>query len=794
MSDESSTKTSPRPLRRLTLAPEPPEPRAPLEKDPVCGMMVSADAPLRTTFEGKTYVFCAPRCLERFVATPRAFLEPRPVVEPERAAAPSSSSWTCPMHPQIVRAHAGTCPLCGMALEPRGITATDAPNPELVDMSRRLWIAAALTAPLLVLAMAPMWLPLPRGAGATAWVELALAAPVVLWAGWPFFVRAVESIAHRSPNMFTLIGLGVAAAFGESVVATVAPGVFPRAFRDGAGHVGMYFESAAVIVTLVLLGQVLELRARARTGAALRALLDLAPKKALRVGPGGDAEGGDVEIDLAAVAVGDRLRVRPGEKLPVDGVVLDGRSAVDESMLTGEPLPVGKGPGDRVVGGTINGTGALTMRAEHVGEATVLARIVALVADAQRSRAPVQRIADAAARVFVPAVVAIAALTFVTWAAVGPAPRLGHALVSAIAVLIIACPCALGLATPMSIMVAMGRGATMGVLFRNAEALEELQRIDTLVVDKTGTLTEGKPALVAVHAEGGLAEAELLRLAAAVERASEHPLAAAIVRGADARGVASAAVTAFEALPGRGVRGVVGGRVVVLGNARLFADLGVDAAALEARAAAARALGQTAILVAVDGAPAALLVVADPVRASAAAALTALRAEGLRVVMLTGDNEVTARAVAGPLGIDEVIAGVLPADKAAAVARLQAAGRLVAMVGDGINDAPALARANVGIAMGTGTDVALESAGVTLMGGDLGGLVRARRLSRATLANIKQNLFFAFIYNGLGVPVAAGVLYPFFGFVLPPAFAAAAMAASSVSVIGNALRLRAARL
>ena len=783
MDPKDKPPTTAPPRRRLSLAP------TVLAKDPVCGMMVPADAVLRATFEGNDYVFCAPRCRERFLATPRAFLAPKPAVAPERA-----SSWTCPMHPEVVRDRAGSCPICGMALEPSVAGASTEENPELRDMTRRLVISAALTAPLMLIAMAHM---LPGAAAlahaaARPWIELLLATPVVLWGGWPFFERAARSIASRHLNMFTLIGLGVGVAYFDSVVATALPGLFPASFRDEAGQVGVYFEAAAGIVTLVLLGQVLELRARARTGSALRALLDLAPKRARRLRDDGTED----DVDLATVAVGDRLRVRPGEKIPVDGRALEGQGAVDEAMLTGEPMPVAKGPGDKLVGATVNGAGAFVMRAERVGKETVLARIVALVGEAQRSRAPIQRLADAAASVFVPAVVAVAAVTFALWAAVGPEPRLAHALVNAVAVLIIACPCALGLATPMSIMVATGKGATVGVLFRNAEAIEALAKVDTLLIDKTGTLTEGHPALVSVVALGALPEPELVRLAASLERPSEHPLGAALGRAATARGLPTVEPQAFEALAGRGVRGVVDGKALALGSARLMADVGVDAAAAAARADALRAEGQTIVYLAADGQLVGLLGVADPIKETAAEALRALRAEGLRVVMLTGDGEATAHAVARALAIDaaDVIADALPADKAEAVARLQARGRVVAMAGDGINDAPALARAQVGIAMGTGTDVAMQSAGVTLVRGDLRGIVRARRLGRATLANIRQNLFFAFVYNMLGVPIAAGALYPVFGLLLAPSLAAAAMAASSVSVIANALRLRAVRV
>jgi Cu+-exporting ATPase len=717
-------------------------------------------------------------------------------LEPELAPAPLTRvEWTCPMHPQIVRDQPGSCPICGMALEPRTVTAGEIENPELTDMRRRLRVSAALGVPLVLVAMAHL---LPGRALAHVlegpvrpWLELALATPVVLWGGAPFFVRCWRSLRNRRLNMFTLIGLGVGVAYAYSVVATVAPGSFPPSLRDAHGQVGVYFEAAAVIVTLVLLGQVLELRARGQTGAAMRALLGLAPRTARRVRD----DGIDEEVPLAEVHPGDRLRVRPGERIPVDGTVLEGYSAVDESMLTGEPIPVEKPPGTKVIGATVNGTGALLVRAEKVGADTLLAQIVRMVAEAQRSRAPIQRLADRVAAVFVPAVVLVAAATFVAWALVGPQPRLAYALVNAIAVLIIACPCALGLATPMSIMVAAGRGATMGVLFRSAEAIETLRRVDTLVVDKTGTLTEGKPRLVSVEAARGMDEPALLRLAASLERGSEHALGPAIVQGALDRAVALAEARDFQALPGKGVSGRVDGRAVALGNQALLAELGVAVPdTLAARAAALRAEGQTVVLVAVEGRAAGLLGVADPIRPSTAEAIAQLRAEGLRIVMLTGDSRATALAVAAKLGIDQVLAEVLPAQKAEEVKRLQAAGRFVAMAGDGINDAPALAQAQVGIAMGTGTDVAKESADVTLVKGDLRGIVRARRLSRATMANIKQNLFFAFVYNTLGVPIAAGVLYPVVGVLLSPIFAAAAMAASSVSVIANALRLRRARV
>ncbi|HEU5250261.1 MAG TPA: copper-translocating P-type ATPase, partial [Thermoanaerobaculia bacterium] len=703
--------------------------------------------------------------------------------------------WTCPMHPEIVRDGPGFCPICGMALEPKTVVSAEEPeNPELADMTRRFKVSAALTAPLVLLAMAhlvpgdPLAHAIPHRARAIG--ELALATPVVLWGGWPFFVRAWYSFVHRSLNMFTLIGLGVAVAYGYSVVAALFPGAFPASFRGPGGEVGLYFEAAAVIVTLVLLGQVLELRARSRTGAAIRALLDLAPKTARRVLP----DGSEHDVPLELVQVGERLRVRPGEKVPVDGVVLDGKSSLDESMVTGEPIPVEKGPGDRLIGGTVNGTGALVMRAEKVGSETLLARIVALVAEAQRSRAPIQKLADRVAAWFVPAVIAVALLTFAAWAILGPEPRMAYAIVNAVAVLIIACPCALGLATPMSIMVAAGRGATEGVLFRNAEAIEILHAVDTLVADKTGTLTEGRPRLVTVETAPGFVKKDVLGLAAGLERASEHPLAAAIVRGAEERGASIPAAEKFESLTGRGVIGRVGGHAVALGNRRLFDELRIPLDALADRAEELTREARTVMFLAVDGRAGALLGVADPLKSTTAEAARQLRRDGVRVVMLTGDNRSTAEAVARELGIEDVRAEVLPDQKVAVVKDLQSEGRRVAMAGDGINDAPALAQADVGIAMGTGTDVAIESADVTLVKGDLRGVARARRLSRVTMRNIRQNLFFAFVYNTLGVPIAAGVLYPFFGILLSPVIAAAAMSASSVSVIANALRLRRVRL
>jgi Cu+-exporting ATPase len=673
-----------------------------------------------------------------------------------------------------------------MALEPIAPTAAGSePSPELRDMTLRFWIAAGLSAPLLVIAMAELLPAAWRGA-----VELALATPVCLWAGWPFFVRAALSIRNRSLNMFTLIGLGVGVAYVYSLVATLAPAAFPASLRDASGHVAVYFEAAAVIVTLVLLGQVLELRARSRTSAALHHLLGLAPKTARRVREDGDEE--DVPLDV--VQPGDRLRVRPGEKVPVDGVVIEGSSSIDESMVTGEPIPVEKAPGARVVAATVNGAGTLVLRAEKVGADTLLARIVAMVSEAQRSRAPIQRLADVVASYFVPVVLAVAVATFAIWALVGPSPRLAHAIVNAVAVLIIACPCALGLATPMSIMVAMGRGAQLGVLFKNAEAIEVMRKVDALIVDKTGTLTEGKPHLVSVVAAGANDEARVLRLAASLERGSEHPLASAILRGASERGVQLAAASEFESRAGKGVVGRVDGARVALGNAALMRELDVDATPLDPTAQSLRRDGQTVMFVAIDGVLAGLVGVADPVRPAAVDAVRALHAEGVRVVMLTGDNRGTADAVARKLDIDEVIAEVLPQEKADTVKRLQAEGHVVAMAGDGINDAPALAQADVGIAMGTGTDVAIESAGVTLVRGDLRGILRARRLSKATMRNIRQNLLFAFVYNSAGVPLAAGVLYPFLGALLSPMVAAAAMSLSSVSVVANALRLRGTRL
>jgi Cu+-exporting ATPase len=760
-------------------------------KDPVCGMTVPADAPLRLAHEGSEYVFCSPHCLDRFRENPRRFIGAG-----EREAAeegPIASGWTCPMHPEVIRPSPGSCPKCGMALEPltSGLGAGEEANPDLADMTRRFGFAAILTVPLVVLVMGDMLPGRPLsgviGAGGRRLAELALATPVCLWAAWPFYVRAVRSVLNRSLNMFTLIGIGVSVAYIYSLIAALAPGIFPESFQTGSGEIGVYFEAAAVIVTLILLGQVLELRARGRTGAAIRELLGLNPTSARRI----ESDGSEHDVSLGSLRRGDRLRVRPGEKVPVDGVVLEGRSSIDESMITGESIPVEKTPGDPVVGATLNGTGALVIEAGKVGADTLLSRIIAMVAEAQRSRAPIQRLADQVAGYFVPAVVLTALATFVVWSWIGPEPRMAHGLINAVAVLIIACPCALGLATPMSIMVATGKGAMSGILFRNAEAIEILRQVDTLVVDKTGTLTEGKPRLVTVETLDAVTGDELLRLTSGLEAASEHPLAAAIVQGARTRGIHPAeSVGDFESITGKGVTGTVDGRAVALGNPALFEQLGIASPELAPRADAYREAGQTVMWVAIDGREAGLLGVADPIRQTTPSAIEDLRNDGIRIVMLTGDNRKTAEAVASELGIAEVLADVLPDEKAASVKRLQASGRTVAMAGDGINDAPALAQADVGIAMGTGTDVAMESAGVTLVRGDLRGIVRARRLSRATMRNIRQNLFFAFVYNALGVPIAAGVLYPVFGMLLSPMLAAAAMSFSSLSVVGNALRLR----
>ncbi|MCL6481911.1 MAG: heavy metal translocating P-type ATPase [Firmicutes bacterium] len=818
--------------------------------DPVCGMTVLQEkAAGSCQHAGTTYYFCSLYCVEKFRADPEKYLsaprparamtpglvqlgssgalraEPKPAsrtaaavaeyicpmdadvravqpgpcpkcgmaLEPSVPGATTKTEYVCPMHPEVVQDEPGSCPKCGMALEPSVVTLEEPPNPELADMSRRFWISLLLTAPLLLVAMGEMLLgqvltQLLSTSG-QKWLQLLLATPVVLWGGAPFFVRGWHSVVRRSPNMFTLIAMGTGAAYGYSVLAVVAPQIFPASFRIH-GQVAVYFEAAAVITTLVLLGQVLELRARAQTSSAIRHLLGLAPKTARLV----RADGTEIDVPVEQIAVGDRLRVRPGEKIPVDGIVVEGSSSVDESMLTGEPIPVEKQAGSIVTGGTVNQTGSFLMQATRVGQETLLAQIVRLVSQAQRSRAPIQRLADRVSAYFVPVVMVVAVLTFAAWSLWGPEPRLAHALVSAVAVLIIACPCALGLATPMSILVGTGRGATAGVLIRDAEALETMEKVDTLIVDKTGTLTEGQPRLVSVEALEGFEENELLRLAASLERTSEHPLAGAIVRGTETRGVELTGAEEFQSHTGKGVTGRVDGRTVVLGNRALFEQMGIDPGPLPHRAEEFRRKGQTVMLLAVDGRAAGLLGVTDPIKDSAREAIRALQAEGLRIVMLTGDSRSTAEAVARELGLDEVIAEVAPGEKHDVIRQLQQQGRIVAMAGDGINDAPALAAAQVGIAMSSGTDIAMESAGITLLRGDLRGIVRARRLSRAVMRNIRQNLFFAFLYNMLSVPVAAGVLYPRFGLLLSPMIAAAAMTFSSVSVIANALRLRTVKL
>jgi Cu+-exporting ATPase len=802
-------------------------------KDPVCGMTVTAESQHHFRHAETDYYFCCGGCRTKFAANSEQFLNRQevPIAEPPQAgqnigngpylcpmcpevaedapvpcpkcgmalepeSAPSLLSqtrYTCPMHPEIVRDEPGDCPICGMALEAVTVTVEQAENPELVDMTRRLWISAALTIPVFLLAMGGMvGLTFERLASARTltWLELVFATPVVIWCGRPFFLRGWQSLINRSLNMFTLIALGTGVAYCYSVVATVVPSVFPASFRDMHGEVAVYFEAAAVIITLVLLGQVLELRARSRTGAAIRALLGLAPKTARLIGED-DAER---DVLLAKVTVGDRLRVRPGEKVPVDGKIIDGASSIDESMISGEPIPVGKSVGDTVIGATVNGTGSFVMETQRVGAETLLAQIVQMVATAQRSRAPIQKLADVVAGYFVPAVILASVITFAIWAAIGPEPALAYATINAVAVLIIACPCALGLATPMSVMTATGKGATAGVLFKNAEAIEIMRQVDTLVVDKTGTLTEGRPQLVHVESTGDIESKELLRLAATLEKGSEHPLARAIVEGAVERGVRPGDVEDFKSVTGMGVKGRINGRSVVLGNLAMLEYLDIAPGELGVRAEELRGTGQTVVFVAVDDTLAGLIGVADPVKETSKAAIDALHKDGVHVIMLTGDNETTARAVATKLGIDDVVAGVLPNQKAQHVRQLQGEGRIVAMAGDGINDAPALAQAHVGIAMGTGTDVAMESAGITLVKGDLQGLLRARRLSSATMRNIRQNLFFAFVYNAIGVPVAGGILYPAFGILLSPMIAAAAMSFSSVSVITNALRLNKIRL
>jgi Cu+-exporting ATPase len=758
--------------------------------DPVCGMTIDpADAVGHFDHKGQRYYFCAESCLEQFRATPERFLDPRA----REAAADLDAEYTCPMHPEVRQRGPGSCPICGMALEPVDAARADERNPELDDMTRRFWVSLVFTVPILAFMVAEL---LPNGPldrlvphGLRNWIEFGLATPVVLWGGWPFFERGWASVVSRHLNMFTLIALGVGAAYAYSVVATLAPGLFPASFRMG-DDVAVYFEPAAVIVVLVLLGQVLELRARSRTSGAIRNLLGLAPKTARRL----ETDGSEQDVPLEHVMVGDRVRVRPGERIPVDGIVIEGTTTVDESMVTGEPIPVEKMAQSSVTGGTVNGTGMFVMRAERVGRDTLLAQIVRMVSEAQRSRAPIQRLADAVSSWFVPLVIAVALVTFAVWSANGPEPRLAYAILNAVAVLIIACPCALGLATPMSIMVGTGRGAESGVLIKNAEALETMEKVTTIVVDKTGTLTEGKPRLVTVEPMAGIEATTLLRLTASLEHVSEHPLAAAVVAGAREQNLALSAVNDFDSVTGQGVTGVVDGRRMSIGNLRYLGSMGGDLAALRNRAQDLRRQGQTVVFVTINGQVAGLLGVADPIKATAADAIRALHEEGIKVVMLTGDNRTTAEAVARAVGIGRMEADVLPDQKVAVIKSLRAQGECVAMAGDGINDAPALAQADVGIAMGTGTDVAMESAGITLVQGDLRGIVRARRLSRATMGNIRQNLFFAFVYNALGVPIAAGALYPFLGVLLSPMIASAAMTFSSVSVIANALRLRHKRL
>ena len=766
------------------------EPTSGMAKDPVCGMDVDPHtAKFRADHAGRTYYFCAAGCRTKFIANPLKYLNkdehpPEPV--------PEGTIYTCPMHPEIRQVGPGSCPICGMALEPELVTAEQQPNHELIDFTRRFWIGLALALPVFILEMGSHLFGLHHliPPSISNWIQLVLATPVVLWAGWPFFERGWQSVLTRNLNMFTLIAMGTGVAWVYSVIATIAPQIFPPAFRQPDGSVAVYFEAAAVIIVLVLLGQLLELRAREQTSGAIRALLDLAPKSARRV----KDDGSDEDVALDEVSVGDKLRVRPGEKVPVDGVVLEGRSSLDESMVTGESMPVTKEAGAKVIAGTLNQSGSFVMRADKVGRDTLLSQIVQMVAQAQRSRAPIQRLADQVAGWFVPLVIAAAVIAFFAWATFGPEPRLAYGLVAAVTVLIIACPCALGLATPMSIMVGVGRGAHAGVLIKNAEALERLEKVDTLVVDKTGTLTEGKPKVIAVVPADGFDEANVLKFAASVEVASEHPLAAAIVAAAKERNIELARVMGFDSPTGKGAIGMVERKRVVIGNARFLAELGIATAPLEAAAEKLRADGATSIFIAINGAPAGVIAIADPVKQTTAAALDALRAEGIRVVMLTGDNRTTADAIARRLGITDIEAEVLPDQKSAVVDKLKSEGRIVAMAGDGVNDAPALAAADVGIAMGTGTDVAIESAGITLLKGDLQGIVRARRLSEAVMSNIRQNLFFAFIYNAAGVPIAAGVLYPMFGILLSPIIAAAAMSLSSVSVITNALRLRHTKL
>ncbi len=813
------------------------EPLPSILRDPVCGMTVASDSPHRFNHKGQEYLFCSQGCRAKFAAEPDKYLHSNEAQTPKSAdvhtvssvteeteytcpmhpeirqkgpgscpkcgmalepltlaAAKPKVEWTCPMHPEIIRDSPGNCPICGMALEQRTISVTDQENPELKEMTRRFWVSTALTLPLFLFAMAELLPgnPLERvhAHSAAGWIKLIVASPVVLWGGWPFFVRFWQSLKNRSLNMFTLIGLGVAVAYAYSLLAIVLPGIFPDSFRSQSGVVADYFEAAAVIVTLVLLGQVMELKARSQTSSAIRALLDLAPKKARRV----KSDGSEEDVSLDVVIPGDSLRVRPGEKIPVDGILTHGNSSIDESMVTGEAIPVEKKTGDKIIGATINGTGSFLMRAEKVGADTLLSRIVQMVAEAQRSRAPIQGLADKVSSYFVPAVVFVAIITFVVWSMWGPEPKFAHAIINAVAVLIIACPCALGLATPMSIMVASGKGASVGVLFSNAEAIETLRKVDTLVVDKTGTLTQGRPRLVSVYAAEGWQENKIVEIAAGIERNSEHPLAAAIVAGAAERQITPPAVTNFRSITGKGVAGESQGKQVALGNAALMLDLKADLGNLTDVAAKFQADGQTVMFISVDRSVIGLLGVADPIKETTPEAIKQLHANGILITMLTGDNRTTAQAVATKLGIDDIIAEVLPDQKAEVIKDLQRKGRFVAMAGDGINDAPALAQAQVGIAMGTGTDVAMQSAGVTLVKGDLLGIVRALALSRGTMKNIKQNLFFAFVYNALGVPVAAGVLYPLVGVLLSPMIAAAAMSFSSVSVIYNSLRLRRLKL
>jgi Cu+-exporting ATPase len=758
--------------------------------DPVCGMTVDpATSKHRFDHHGETFHFCSAGCRTKFAADPAIYLAKEKAPEPEM---PAGTIYTCPMHPEIRQVGPGSCPICGMALEPEVASLETGPNPELADMTRRFWIGGALALPPVVLEMGGHlagphnWI----DPTLSNWIQLVFATPVVFWAGWPFLVRGWQSLLTRNLNMFTLIAMGTGVAYVYSLIGTIAPQVFPATFRGHQGAVAVYFEAAAVITVLVLLGQVLELRARDATSGAIKALLQLAPKTARRI----DADGNEHEVEIASLHAGDSLRVRPGEKVPVDGVILEGRSSLDESLVTGESMPVTKETGAKVIAGTLNQSGSFIMRADKVGRETLLSQIVQMVADAQRSRAPIQRLADQVAGWFVPTVIAVAIIAFAAWAWFGPEPRLAFGLVAAVSVLIIACPCALGLATPMSIMVGVGRGAHAGVLIKNAEALERMEKIDTLVVDKTGTLTEGKPKVVAIVPASGFAEDDILRLAASVERASEHPLADAILRAAKEKQLALGQVEQFDSPTGKGATGKVDGKTVVLGNAKYLTSIGIDTSPLDAEAERLRGDGATVINMAIDGKLAGLFAIADPVKVSTPEALKALAAEGIKVIMLTGDNRTTAEAVARRLGIADVEAEVLPDQKSAVVTKLQKAGRSVAMAGDGVNDAPALAAAEVGIAMGTGTDVAMESAGITLLKGDLTGIVRARKLSQATMSNIRQNLFFAFIYNAAGIPIAAGILYPAFGVLLSPIIAAAAMALSSVSVVGNALRLRATRL